>query len=143
MPGRGMTPRHFQKPRINWVAQEVGFDEFTDGGSTAGTYLMRGTIPVNSYVLGTRIVPVVGFTGDTTATIIVGEAGGDTDRYSTGTPSVFTTALDGIDAGVPSGVRSGYAGAVRPTITIVSGSDWGLVVAGRVYVEIAYLEFSR
>lgn len=132
-----VRPRHFTKqPRFDFIREEVSYDQFTDGGSTSGTYQMQGEIPVNARVSHSVIIPVAGFTGDTSATIKIGD-GSDDDRYTTGTPSVFTTGTATIAAGVPSGTLL-HVAAIRPTITITSGSDWGLVTAGRAYIEIHF-----
>lgn len=119
------------------IAETVAYSAFTDGGSTAGTYQMRSTIPAGALLLLTRILVPTGFTGDTTATVTVGD-GSDVDRYMTGTPSVFTTAATGIDAGVVSGLKH-LTAANRPTITITSGSDWGLVTAGSITVQVYFI----
>lgn len=133
-----VRPRHFTKqPRYDFIRETVSYDQFTDGGSTDGTYQMQGEIPANARVLGSVIIPVTGFTGDTTATVKIGD-GSDDDRYTTGTPSVFTTGTVTIAAGVPSGTAL-HVAAIRPTITVTSGSDWGAVTAGRMYVEISFI----
>jgi hypothetical protein len=84
---------------------------------------------------------VTGFAGDTTATIIVGD-GSDTDRYMTGTPSVFATAAVGVESGVPSGSKL-ITTANRPTVTVTTSTDFGLAVtngSGRVTVSIYYIK---
>ena len=137
---RGMTPRHLSPGRIGSINESVPYTDFTDGGGAAGTYQMKSAIPVNARVLGCIIIPEVGFTGDTSAAITVGD-GSDVDRYNTGTPSVFTTATGQttIAAGAVSGTPL-HVAEIFPTITITSGSDWGLVTAGRIYVEIHFIE---
>lgn len=119
------------------IAQRVTFSQFTDGGGTSGTKDLNASIPAGSYVTKTLVVNITGFTGDTSATLIVGVTGGDTDRYNTGTPSVFTTAAQGVDMGVPSGT-AWHTAAATPTALITSGSDWGLVTAGAVTIYIFY-----
>ncbi len=148
-PNETQGPRRFVKRQNNsrdddWSAmagqhclqQYVTFSQFTDGGGTSGTLALTETIPAGAFVTQTLLQNVTGFTGDTTATIIVGD-GTDTDRYNTGTPSVFTTAV-AIDPGVPSGVKI-HVLAKTVTITITSGSDWGLVTAGNFTIQIFYL----
>ena len=117
-------------------SETVGYAAFTDGGGAAGTFDLSLTIPIGATVLRTVLTSVTGFAGDTSAVIIVGD-GTDTDRYMTGTPSVFATAANGLDLGVLSGV--GYHDAAKtPKITITSGSDWGSVTAGALTIEIYY-----
>jgi hypothetical protein len=109
--------------------------DFTDGGSTTGTVDFADTIPLGAVVLRTLISNVTGFIGDTSATIQVGD-GTDVDRYTTGTPSVFTTIAH-LDAGAVSGTAY-HAAEKTPKITVTSGSDFSAVTAGELTVEILY-----
>jgi hypothetical protein len=70
--------------------------------------------------------------------LILGVTGGDTDRYMTGTPSVFTTAAQGVDLGVPSGTAWHTAAAV-PTALITSAADFTNVVAGALTLKLFYV----
>lgn len=139
-----IRPRNMALPRLRTIRYRVSYSAFTDGGGAAGTFQFPDTfetkIPIGAYVLGTRCILHAGFAGDTSATITIGD-GSDVDRYNTGTPDVFTTqATAGIDMGVPSGTKM-HTSAIRPTLTITSGSDWGLVTAGNIEIEIGFLEF--
>lgn len=125
--------------RLVTYTQSITFSEFVDGGSTSGSLALGVTIPAGAVYLQTLVTDIVGFTGDTTATIQVGDTGGDVDRYSTGTPSVFTTAAAGVDMGVPSGTKW-HTAAVVPDVLITSGSDWGLVTAGSLVITLMWLE---
>ena len=116
------------------LSETVAYNQFTDGGGASGTYTMKQAIPAGAVALRTRISNIVGFTGNVSATIIVGD-GSDTDRYMTGTPSVFTTAAQGVDAGVVSGT-AWHTAAINPVITVTASSDFTLVTAGRVTVKI-------
>lgn len=123
------------------LSETVAVASFTDGGSTSGTYQMAGSIPAGAILICTKLGPVVGFAGDTTAVIIIGD-GSDTDRYNTGTPSVFTTAAVGVECGVPSGSKL-ITTANRPTLTITGGADFTSIVtnaAGIVTVSIYYVQ---
>jgi hypothetical protein len=125
------------------LSETVPVASFTDGGSAVGTYQMVGSIPAGAIVLATKLGPVVGFAGDTSAAITIGD-GSDVDRYHTGTPTVFTTQAVGVDCGVVSGLKL-LTAANRPTITITSGSDFTSVVsnaAGVVTVSIYYVSAS-
>lgn len=119
------------------ICQRVTFSQFTDGGGASGTKDLNATIPAGAWFERAQISRLTGFTGDTSATIIIGVTGGDTDRYMTGTPSVFTTATQGVDVGAPSGTVWHTAAAV-PTLLIASATDWGLVTAGAVTVKMFY-----
>ena len=128
----------FQTGSLMKIVETVAYDDFTDGGSTTGTYnLTAGTIPAGATVLCSAITVVTGFAGDTSATIQIGD-GTDVDRYSTGTPSVFSTAANGVDAGVASGVKY-HTAAKTVTLTVTSNADFTSVNAGSVTVEIYYL----
>jgi hypothetical protein len=119
------------------VSETIGFASFTDGGGTSGTKALATQIPVGARFLGMHITALTGFAGDTTATVIIGD-GTDTDRYMTGTPSVFTTAAAGISLGNPSGIAY-HDVAKTVTVTVTSGSDFTAVNAGSMTVEYFYL----
>lgn len=121
---------------LHVLTQTVKFSEFTDGGGTSGTFALTETIPVGAKVIGTTLVNVTGFTGDTSAVITVGD-GTDVDRYNTSTPSVFTTAA-AIDGGAISGTAI-HATAATVTLTVTSATDFTLVTAGQLTVRIYYL----
>lgn len=121
------------------ISQYLVYADFTDGGGAAGTKSLNGTIPVGAYLDKAQVHNVTGFTGDTTAVIII--SGGvdvttDTDGYMTGTPSVFTTAT-AVTVGVPSGVRTVTTAGI-PLVTITKGSDWGTGTAGALTVTLYY-----
>ena len=128
--------------RANFVrksySQTIALANFTDGGGTTGTKDLNVSIPAGAVYEQTLLTALTGFAGDTTATIQLGD-GTDADRYSTGTPSVFTTAAAGADAGIPSGTRF-HSGAKTPKVTITAGSDWGAVTAGAVTLVLVWLE---
>jgi hypothetical protein len=113
--------------------ETVTLAQFTDGGSTAGTYVCTFDLPINFWLQRAILVDVTGFAGDTSATIQIGD-GTDVDRLSTGTPSVFASATI-IDLGAPSGVLP-VTTAYKPKITITSGADWGSVTAGALTLQV-------
>ncbi len=117
------------------IQQRVLFSQFTDGLGTSGTLAITETIPIGAFVTQVILQNVTGFTGDTTATIRVGD-GTTVDRYMTGTPSVFTTA-NAIDLGVPSGTKI-HTAAATITLTVTSGSDFTLVAAGAATLRLYY-----
>jgi len=124
---------------VDWIEERVKVSQFTDGGGASGTYQMKVAVPVGAVAMRTMVTGVVGFAGDTSAVLIVGD-GSDTDRYNTGTPSVFASAAM-ITAGVPSGIRE-HASAIKPTLTITSNADFTAVVtnaAGALTIRIVYL----
>lgn len=119
------------------ASETITFSQFTDGGSTSGTKNLATQIPVGARFLGCHLTALTGFTGDTSATVIIGD-GTDTDRYMTGTPSVFTTAANGLSLGNPSGVLY-HDAAKTVTVTVTSGADFTSVSAGSMTVEYFYL----
>jgi hypothetical protein len=122
-------------PGFNVISQRITYSQFTDGGSTAGTKVLNEGIPEGAWVLRSKLRNLTGFSGNVSATIQIGD-GTDADRYSTGTPDVFSS-LDAADVGAPSGTQI-HADAKSVTVTITSSSDWGLVTAGAVTVDILY-----
>ena len=120
---------------LDYVEERVLRSQFTDGGSTAGTYTMKVQIPVGAEVVKTLITNVTGFIGDTSAVVVVGD-GTDVDRYNTGTPSVFATAAM-VAAGAPSGTLV-HTAAKAPVLTVTSASDFTAVTAGALTVRIVY-----
>lgn len=118
------------------LCETVTRADFTDGGSTSGTYNLKTQIPAGAFILRTLVQDVTGFTGDTSAALIVGD-GTDTDRYNTGTPSVFTTATM-ITMGVPSGTLE-HTAAKTVTLTVTSDADFTNVTAGQLTIKIFYL----
>ena len=125
--------------RLVSYSQTFAYADFTDGGSTVGTLALGCTIPAGAVFAQSLLTGLTGFAGDTTATITVGDSGGDVDRYSTGTPSVFTTAAAGIDLGVPSGTKF-HADAVVPDVIITKGSDWGTGTSGAGTIHLFWYE---
>lgn len=128
---------------IRKIDQIVLYSDFTDGGSTAGTLTMKNQIPAGSFVIGSKVKVVTGFTGDTTCVMDVGNSGDD-DAYSFTTHNIYTAAtnlLENADAS-GGGTYTGFVPVTTATsviLTATSGSDWGLVTAGRMYVEVFYL----
>lgn len=120
---------------VHVISQTVSRSAFTDGGSTSGTFALTQTVPEGAYFYKTLVTGVTGFTGDTSAVLIVGD-GSDTDRYNTGTPSVFTTDTS-IDVGVPSGTQY-HDAAKTVTLTITSNADFTNVTAGRLTIRMFY-----
>lgn len=115
------------------VIDTIALADVTDGGAAIATFTMTGDIPIGAEASRTDLRSITGWAGDTSATIQVGD-GTDVDRYTTGTPSIFTTA-EMVDAGAISGTNI-HVAAVSPVVTITSGSEWGSVTAGSVTVAI-------
>jgi hypothetical protein len=125
---------------VGMIAQHFTVAEFTDGtgGATKGVLALDDAIPAGAYVQVAFLQNLTGFAGDTSAVLTISD-GTDVDRYNTGTPSVFTTAVM-LDLGVPSGTKV-HVAAVTPTLIITSASDFTAVVSegnGKATIKIIY-----
>lgn len=115
-------------PSVNVLTETHAASSFTDGGAAVGTKTMTGSIPAGAVLLGSKVLVSAGFAGNVSATLIIGD-GSDTDRYMTGTPSVFATAANGIETGVPSGNKL-ITTANQPVLTVTGSSDFTLILNG-------------
>lgn len=127
---------------IRKIAQWVTYDDFTDGGSTTGTLALTPTIPAGSFVLGSKVTVKTGFTGDTTCVMDIGD-GSDADIFSQTTHNIFAIAnnlMESADAAADGTMRGIVPISTETTVTLTatSGSDWGLVTAGKMLVEVFY-----
>jgi hypothetical protein len=125
------------------VAQIVKVADFTDGGAAVGTKTLSKQIPAGAFVLGSKVTVKTGFTGDTTCVLDVGTSA-DPDLFSFTTHSIFAAAENLVEAcdGTSGGTETGLVPvgtAVDVLLTATGGSDWGLVTAGVMLVEIFYL----
>lgn len=136
--GRKVVRDENALPRIREITETVARSQFTDGGSTSGTYQMQGEVPVGAFLVGSKVTVAEGFTGDTSAALTIGD-GSDVDRYMTGTPSVLSVAASGIQMGVPSGNKN-ITTANRPTLTVTGAADFTSISAGSLTVSIYYIE---
>lgn len=121
---------------VGVVGVYVTYTDFTDNLDNTAQYDLSDKIPQGAFVLQAVIENLTGFAGDTTATLQIGD-GTTVDRYNTGTPSVFATAV-AVDPGVPSGTKIHIA-AATPRLKITTTADWGSVTAGAMTVRIYYL----
>jgi len=132
----GMT----MSSKLKFKTEVVPVASFTDNADATGTFATSISIPEGAVVAQSFIDQVVGFAGDTSAVVTIGD-GTDVDRYNTGTPSVFATA-DHVSAGAVSGTA--YHSAAKTVTLIVTGaSDFGLIVTdgnGSLRVTVAYYQ---
>lgn len=119
---RGKIITSGDRMRLMSYQETVSVADMTDGGSTAGTKSLNVTIPAGAVFARSLITDITGFAGDTSAVAIIGD-GSDTDRYNTGTPSVFATASAGADVGAPSGTLF-HSADKTPILTITTGADF-------------------
>lgn len=127
---------------IRKVAQWVEYSDFTDGTGTSGTLVLTNKIPAGSFVLGSKVTVTTGFTGDTSCVLDIGD-GSDADLFSYTTHNIYTAAtnlVESCDAAADAKYRGivPIASDTSITLTATSGSDWGLVTAGKILVEVFY-----
>lgn len=114
--------------------------DFTDGGAAAGTYTSTKTIPAGAVVLGVRMQTTTGFTGDTTAAVLVGKSGA-TDDFGGASATGFAAAQTLF--GKPQTIAEQQnAAATAPIITVTGATDFTLITAGRIIVDIFYLDLN-
>lgn len=122
------------------VSQIVQYSDFTDGGSTAGTLTMKQQIPAGSLVLFTNVKVKTGFSGDTTAVMTVGKSSGE-DEFSYG------TSLNVLSAGTvneqPEAGEAHISSAQSVYLVVTGASDFGLITAGKMLVEIFYVTVDK
>lgn len=129
------------KPRLRIIREQLLASALTDGGAAVGTKVMSTlAIPAGAWVHKALVDTIVGFTGDTTAVLTLGD-GTTANRYMTGSPSLFTTAAAGVDVGVVSGT-AWHTAAKTVTATVTSTADVTPVLAsgGSCFVTIAFYE---
>lgn len=117
------------KPRLQCVSETLTAATLTDGGAAVGTKSLSVAIPAGARFLFTTIDSIVGFAGDVSAVIQLGD-GTDVDRYNTGTPNIFATAAAGVDMGAPSGTAFHAAAIANVVATVTSNADITPVLAG-------------
>lgn len=134
----GATGSEILAPEFVKLTETVGYAAFTDNANATGQFdLTAGNIPIGATLIASAVTAITGFTGDTTATMTIGD-GTDVDRYNTGTLDVFTTLANGIATGVPSGVQY-HDAAKTPRLTVTGGADFTSISAGSVTVEYYYI----
>jgi hypothetical protein len=122
-----------QQPPDQVVAMEayredgILYTDFTDNTDATGTYTSQIVLPADFYIERCVLVNLVGFTGDTSAAITVGD-GTDVDRLHAGTPSVLAS-LAALDLGVPSGTTC-VATAFSPVCIVTGAADFTSIAAG-------------
>lgn len=126
---------------VKRIKKTLAYSDFTDGGSTAGTYTLTasdGILPPGAIVLGWRADVTTGFTGDTTCTCQVGKSGTAGAFSTTTTGSVFTS-LTQISSFTVVATANVGADAIAPLVTLTSGADFTSVTAGSLTLYIYYL----
>jgi len=125
---------------IRKVSQVVEYSDFTDGGGAAGTLNLRKKIPAGSFVIGSKVKVIEGFTGDTSCELDIGTAS-DADAFSLTTHNIYTAAdnlLEAADYGGSAGFNL-VTSDTTVKLTATSNSDWSNVSAGKMEVDVFYL----
>jgi hypothetical protein len=124
----GMSPRK--------ISQDISYSDFTDSGGTTGTLTMTKQLPEGAFVIGTKVDVRTGFTGDTSCTLTAGKSSGE-DEFTDGTSiNIYTADVLGDSAEDP---LEFLAADTSVYLVATGASDWGLVTAGEMTVEIFYL----
>ena len=119
--------------QVYYTQTGILYSDFTDGGAAVGTLTCGFELPVGFLIEKTILKNVTGFTGNTSATITIGD-GSDADRLNTGTPSVFTTVAT-IDGGAVSGTAL-VATAFKPVLTVTGDSNFTAITAGQLDIRV-------
>jgi len=130
-----------EQMRLVTYVEDVVVADFSDGGAALGTLDLACSVPAGALFVSSMITNVVGFAGDTSATIEFGD-GTDANRYSTGTPDVFATLAAGVDMGVPSGTKF-HSAAKTPKLTITGATDFTAIISngnGAARVALSWYE---
>lgn len=124
------------------VGQWVEYTDFVDGAGAAGTLNLTKQIPAGSFVIGSKVKVTEGFSGDTTAVLDIGNSSDD-DAYSLTTHNVLAAASNLLEAADSQAAGDGgFSLVVADTtvkLTLTGASDFGLITAGKMYVEVFYL----
>lgn len=131
---------------LSCLSQKVVIGDFTDGAGTSGYVDLAKQLPQGAIVLGFMYKVVVGFGGDTSAALQVGDTS-DLDRYTGSTdPSVLTTGdiIGSVStANDTTGVKSQNPTAHTVRLTITGAADFTSIVtagAGELDIYIWFIE---
>jgi hypothetical protein len=133
----GRTTQRPVVPKIECVVDHFLFSAMTDSGGATGTINLARQIPAGSLVLGYGGTVHTGFTGDTTATLLVGVSG-DANAFSfDATQSVLAAGNVGSNAVVDANNYRNAATTVLVTVT--GGADFTSVAAGSLTLWVIYI----
>jgi hypothetical protein len=118
------------------IAQTIKVADFTDGGSTAGTLTLTPTLPAGAFFVGCKASVKTGFTGDTSAVLKVGKTSGEDEFCDGGTLNVYAAGDVGEEGEAPLEFLNS---ATTVYLQLTSASDFTLVTAGQMQLELFYL----
>jgi hypothetical protein len=121
------------------TSQSLAYGSFTDNTNATGYIdFTSGQLPAGAIVLGWKATVTTGFSGDTTATMMVGISG-DTDAFSANTAQSCLAAGTIGSASLAATAALPIATAQTPRVTVTGGSDFTSISAGVASVEIYYI----
>ena len=117
------------------ITQTVKIGDFTDGGGAAGTLTLQDSLPEGAFVIGTKATVKTAFIGNTSAVLVLGKTSGE-DQFTNGSSlNLFVADVVGSKAET----FGEYLAAATPVYArLTSASDFGLITAGEVVIEIFY-----
>ena len=122
------------------TSQELDHAAFTNETGTAlgNIDFTSGTLPAGAIILGWKAVTSEGFAGDTTAIVQVGIEG-DVDRFSAAVDGSCLAAGTVGSAAIAADMADGISAVCTPRVTVTGGADWDSISAGKMVVDIYYL----
>ena len=117
------------------ITQHLKIADFTDGGGASGTLTLGNKLPEGAFIIGTKATVKTAFIGDTSAALVLGKTSGE-DQFTNGTSlNLFAADVVGCKAET---VGEYLAAATTVYAQLTSATDFGLITAGEVVVEIFY-----
>lgn len=126
-----------QFPQTYKITQNVVVSGFTDGGSDFGYIDLTSQLPARAIVKAWEIIVTTGFTGNTSAVVMVGITG-DTDRFSADTTKSCYAAGTIASAPLAADVLDGFGTARTIRVTVTGGSDFTNITAGAMTVNVFF-----
>lgn len=127
-------------PRVMALTETFKIADFTDNTDATGYKDFAGKVPAGALVIGWRAKVATGFTGNSSATVMVGVSG-DTDRFSAPStkPSCYAAATVGA-LNIAADGHQNMGAAFSPRVTVTGGSDFSNITAGEMVVSVLYVD---
>lgn len=130
MPNRQSTPYGMEVTEgigLRSISRTLNASDFTDGGTTTGTYTWTSALPAGCFYIGCMADVTSALDDDTSAALVVGKTSGE-DEFSDGTSvSLASVAKVGEEAEAP---LEYLASATTVYLQITTATDFTLVYAG-------------
>jgi hypothetical protein len=109
------------------ITQTIKYTEFVDAGGAIGNLTLANQLPAGAILQATRVTVTTAFTGNTSCVLTAGKSSGE-DEFTDGTSiNIYTAGVKGDSMEDPN------------EFLAAAGSDWGLVTAGELVIDIYYL----